>query len=145
MDVSLDGSTGGYAGRIEVLEGRSGRRFGSEAERARIAAESMMPGAKVADVARRHAVTRWQVYDWRKKLMAGALALPAETADAPMFAALVVEAKPAGPTPSPKRSGGAVRSGRIEMVVDGVTLRVASDIDEAHLTRMIRAIRAASR
>ncbi|SFU21735.1 transposase [Sedimentitalea nanhaiensis] len=95
MDVSLDGSTGGYAGRIEVLEGRSGRRFRSEAERARIAAESMMPGAKVADVARRHTVTRWQVYDWRKKLMAGALALPAETADAPMFAALVVEAKPA--------------------------------------------------
>ena len=41
-----------------------------------------------ADVARRHAVTRWQVYDWRKKLTAGALALPAETADDPMFAAL---------------------------------------------------------
>lgn len=66
MDVSLDGSTGGYAGRIEVLEGRSGRRMRSEAVRARIAAESMVPGAKVADVARRHAVTRWQVYDWRK-------------------------------------------------------------------------------
>ncbi len=39
MDISLDGSTGGYAGRIEVLEGRSGGRFRSEAERARIAAE----------------------------------------------------------------------------------------------------------
>lgn len=145
MDVSLDGSTGGYAGRIEVLEGRSGRRFRSEAERARIAAESMMPGAKVADVARRHTVTRWQVYDWRKKLMTGALALPAETADDPMFAALVVEAKPARPAPSPKRRRGALKSSRIELVVDDVTLRVASDIDEAQLTQMIRAIRAASR
>ena len=95
MDVSLDGSIDGYTGRIEVLEGRSGRRFRSQVERARIAAESMVPGAKVADFARRHAATRWQVYDWRKKLVAGALALPAETADEPMFAALVVEAKPA--------------------------------------------------
>ncbi|KMK63931.1 Transposase C of IS166 homeodomain/zinc-finger binding domain of transposase IS66 [Puniceibacterium sp. IMCC21224] len=39
MDGSLDGSADGYAGRIEVLEGRSGRRMRSEAERARIAAE----------------------------------------------------------------------------------------------------------
>ena len=144
MDGSLDGSTDGYAGRIEVLEGRSGRRMRSEAERARIAAESLMPGAKVTDVARRHDVTRWQVYDWRKKLKAGALALPAETADEPMFAALVVEPNPARPAPSPKRRGGATRSSRIEMVVDGVTLRVPPDIDEADLTRMIRAIRTAS-
>jgi len=144
MDVSLDGSTGGYAGRIEVLEGRSGRRMRSEAERARIAAESMVPGAKVADVARRHAVTRWQVYDWRKKLMAGALALPAETAEEPMFAALVVEPRPARPASNPKRRDGATRSSRIEMVVDGVTLLVPPDIDEAQLTRMIRAIRAAA-
>lgn len=144
MSVSLDGLTDGYAGRIEVLEGRSGRLLRSEAERARIAAESMVPGAKVAEVARRHAVTRWQVYDWRKKLMAGALVLPAETAEDPMFAALVVEAKPARPAPSPRRRRGAVRSSRIELVVDDVTLRVASDIDVAQLTQMIRAIRAAA-
>ena len=144
MDGSLDGSTDGCAGRIEVLDGRSGRRMRSEAEWARIAAESLVPGAKVADVARRHDVTRWQVYDWRKKLMAGALALPAGTTDEPMFAALVVEPKPTRPTPGPKRRGGATRSSRIEMVVDGVTLRVPPDMDEAQLTRMIRAIRAAS-
>jgi transposase len=49
-----------FSGRVEVIEGR-GRRLRTEEERARIAAESMMPGAKVADVARRHGVTRWQV------------------------------------------------------------------------------------
>ena len=59
LDGFLDGSTDGYAGRIEVLEGRSGRRMRSEAERARIAAESLAPGAKVADIARRHGATRW--------------------------------------------------------------------------------------
>jgi transposase len=93
MDGSLDGSTDGYAGRIEVLEGRSGRRLRSEAERARIAAESLVPGAKVADVARWHGATRWQVYDWRRKLTSGALALSEETMTEPAFAALVVESR----------------------------------------------------
>ena len=71
MDGFLDGSTDGYAGRIEVFEGRSGRRMRSEAERARIAAESLAPGAKVADIARRHGATRWQVYDWPVELRLG--------------------------------------------------------------------------
>lgn len=60
-------------------------------------------------------------------------------------AALVVEAKPARPEPGPKPRRSAVKSSRIELVVDDVTLGVASDIYEAPLTQMIRAIRAASR
>ena len=144
MDVSLEGSTEGFAGKIEILEGRSGRRLRSEVERARIAAESLVPGVHVAEVARRHEVTRWQVYDWRKKLKAGVLALPAETAKEPMFAALVVEPKPTGPSRRPKKRSAAAKPGRIELVVDGVTLRLPADIDDAQLTRTIRAIRAAS-
>jgi transposase len=141
----MDGSRNGYAGRIEILEGRSGRRMRSEAERARIAAESLVPGAKVADVARRHGVTRWQVYDWRKKLKSGDLAVPAEAMQEPMFAALVVE-HPAPTPPMPERkSGGEARASRIALVVGGVVLRVRSDVDEDQLTRMVRAIRAASR
>ena len=96
MDVSLDGSRDGFAGKMEILEGCTGRRSWSESERARIAAESLVPGVRVANIARRHEVTRWQVYDWRKKLNAGVLALAAETAKEPMFAALVVEPKPTG-------------------------------------------------
>jgi transposase-like protein len=37
----------------------------SEAERARIVAESLLPGAQVSEVARKHGATRWQIYDWR--------------------------------------------------------------------------------
>ncbi len=91
MDGCLDGSTVGYAGRMEVIEGRTGRRLRSEAERARIAAQSLAPGAGVFDVARRHGMTRWQVHDWRRKLAAGALAVPAEATGGPAVAALVVE------------------------------------------------------
>ena len=145
MDGSLDGSTDGYAGRIEILEGRSGRRMRSEAERARIAAESLVPGARVADVARRHGVTRWQVYDWRRKLRSGVLAVPAEAVREPMFAALVVEQSDPTPPPPDQKSRVEARASRIELVVDGVVLRLRSDVDEDHLTRMVRAIRAASR
>ena len=144
MDVSLDGSTEGFAGRLEILEGRSGRRFRSEGERARIAAESLVTGVRVADVARRHEVTRWQVYDWRKKLKAGILALPAEAANETMFAALVVDPKTTHPSRNPKSRCVTAKPSKIVLVVDGVTLRVSADIDEAQLTRTIRAIRAAS-
>lgn len=145
MDGSLDGSTDGYAGRIEVLEGRSGRRMRSEAERARIAAESLLPGVKVADVARRHGATRWQVYDWRRKLRSGVLAVPAEALREPTFAALVVEQSDLPPPPPEHEKRSETRPSRIELVVDGVILRVRSDIDADQLSQMIRAIRAASR
>ena len=68
MGVHLDGSMGVGVSRLEVIEGPSGRRRRTKAERARIAAESMMPGVTVADVARKHGTTRWQIYDWRKQL-----------------------------------------------------------------------------
>lgn len=66
-DVHLDGSSVGAVSRLEVLEGPSGRRVRSEAERARIAAESLLPDAQVSEVACKHGATRWQVYDWRRR------------------------------------------------------------------------------
>jgi hypothetical protein len=46
MDVQIDVSTAGYGGRLEVLEGPTGRRVRSDAEKARIAAESVLPGSR---------------------------------------------------------------------------------------------------
>jgi len=142
MDGYLDSSSASYACRIEVIEGRRGRRYRSEAEGARIAVESLAPGAKVADVARRHGATRWQVYDWRRKLSAGQLAVPEAAMAEPAFAALVVEAPQA--TEKPVRKVSKSRApGRIELVIDGITVRVGADVDEAQFVRVIRAVRAA--
>ncbi|WP_371740344.1 transposase [Bradyrhizobium sp. LCT2] len=58
--------------RLAVLEGPSGRRVRSDAERARTAAESLLPGAQVSEVARKHGATRWQIYDWRRGFDSGA-------------------------------------------------------------------------
>ena len=91
MGVHLDVSRDGYGGRLEVIEGPTGRQRRSDAEKARIVAESLMPGVTVADVARRHGTTRWQVYDWRRRAREGRLALSAETTPSVAFAALVVE------------------------------------------------------
>lgn len=88
--MERDGSMGVGASRLEVIDGPSGRRQRTKAERARIAVESMIPGVTVADVARKHGTTRWQIYDWRKQIRKGNLAAPESVATLPVFAELVV-------------------------------------------------------
>ncbi len=136
MGVHLDGSTGFGVSRLEVIEGPSGRRQRTKAQRARIAAESMMPGMKVADVARKHGTTRWQIYDWRKQMRKGNLVVPESVAALPMFAELVIE----DITTDASSLGG--RSD-LEIVVGDVVIRVGVGADEGQLTRAIRAARAA--
>ena len=104
MGVQLDGSMGAGVSRLEVIEGPSGRRRRTKAERARIAAESMMPGVTVADIARKHGTTRWQIYDWRKQIRKGNLVLPESVAALPVFAELAFRAMPV-PTGIVGRSG----------------------------------------
>ena len=137
MGVHLDGSTGVGVSRLEVIEGPSGRRRRRKAQRARIAAESMMPGVKVVDVARKHGTTRWQIYDWRKQIRKGNLVVPESVAALPMFAELVVADFAADASPSVGRSD-------LEIVVGDVVIRAGSGADEGQLTRAIRAARAAA-
>ena len=138
MGGHLDGSSGGEVSRLEVIEGPTGRRRRTKAERARIAAESLVPGASVAEVARRHGTTRWQVYDWRKKLRTGQLVVPESVAALPMFAELVVEDTAAEiPAETEVTTG-------VEIVVGDVVIRVGADAEEVLLTRSIRAARAAA-
>ncbi|TGU44874.1 transposase [bacterium M00.F.Ca.ET.152.01.1.1] len=135
IDVHLDVPTAGYAGRLEVLDGPTGRRVRSEADRARIAAESLMPGVQVAAVARKHGATRWQVYDWRRRLRQGQLALPESMA--PMFAPLMVEESSAPQrTMRPPKSAQA----RVEIVIDDMVIRTTVDLEQ--LSQVVRAVRA---
>ncbi|WFU37567.1 transposase [Bradyrhizobium sp. CB82] len=129
-DVHLDGP--GSVSRLEVLEGPSGRRVRSEAERARIVAESLLPGAQVAEVARKHGATRWQIYDWRRRFRQRGL-LPACEASQPTFAPLVV--------------GGALEERqapaiKLEIAIGDIVLRTDTAIDAEQLSRVIRVLRA---
>ena len=137
MDGHLDVSADGYVGRLEVIGGPTGRKRRSVDAKARIALESLVPGATVAEVARKHAVTRWQVYDWRKRLRDGRLVVPDGVAGLPAFAALAVD----DPGPLPLQADGGVT---IDVVVGDVVIRAAADADETHLARVIRAARTAA-
>jgi transposase len=137
-DVKLDAHLGvsreGYAGRIEVLGGPTGRRQRSDAEKARIAAESLAPDAVVADIARRHGATRWQIYDWRRRFRIGRLAAPEEIAASPAFVPLTVD----------DGSRTVPSADIIEVMIGDILIRVGRDVDEEHLARIFRAARAAT-
>ena len=134
MDAQLDASREGYAGRLEVLAGPTGRRLRSDAEKARIAAESLTADAVVADIARRYGVTRWQIYDWRRRFRRGLLSLPKEDQSRPAFVPLTVDADPQR-TP---------HADVVEVAIGDMLIRVGPDVGEAHLARIFRAARAAS-
>lgn len=135
--VHLDDPRGGGFSRLEVIEGPTGRRRRTKAERARIAAESLLPGASVTDVARRHGTTRWQIYDWRKQIRKGNLVVPESVAALPVFAELVVDDSSAAAPAAVARSD-------LEIIVGDVVIRAGSGADEGQLTRVIRAARAAA-
>ena len=84
--------------------GRSRRRWSAE-EKARVVRESLRPGERVGEVARRYGISRWQLSTWRSLARQGKLAV-ASSAEAvgvepqpqPAFAALEVDSA-TGPSP----------------------------------------------
>ncbi|WP_425290406.1 transposase [Azospirillum palustre] len=55
---------------MEVITGDVGRRTWSPEEKARILAEAAIPGVVVSEMARRHGLQPWQVFDWRREARA---------------------------------------------------------------------------
>ena len=121
----------------EILGVERHRRWTME-QKLRILAEVGIAGATVTDVARRHGISRQQIYQWRGQARKRA-DLGAE--GVPQF--LAVELAQDG------ADGGAaceVRGeiGRIEIGLrNGRSLRVPGDLPEAVVVRMIRAVEAA--
>ena len=130
MGVQLDVSKASRVSRLEVIEGPTGRRNRSAAEKAKIAAESLVPGAQVATVARKHGVTRWQVYDWRRRLHRGRLSLPDSLAT---FAPLMLDEMP--------KTQAAVDPMlvKLEIMVSDVVIR--TEVEVEHLAGVILAMR----
>ena len=73
----------GFVGRYEVVEPRRGNRRWPDDVKARIVAESLEPGVRVVDVARRHGVIANQLSDWRREVRDGTLVLPFAAATTP--------------------------------------------------------------
>lgn len=141
-----DGGDGG-ALRYSVISGPTGRRQWPDEVKARIVAESFVPGARVGDVARRHGVLPSQLTTWRRMAKDGHLALPWESVglSEPDFVPLIVEedAAPAEAAAVPCVSGSRMEM-PIEVVVGAVVVRVPADVPVARLSALVRALAEAS-
>ena len=125
-DVSSDG----FAGRLAVLSGLTGRTCRPDELKARIAAESWARGA-----------ARWQVCKLRQLVERVALPLLTAERETPAFAAIVVEGLDPKASPPPKT---AVAANIVEIMVGDVVIRAPDSAGAEHRARAIRATRLAA-
>src|ERR1044071_7774992 len=121
FDVN-DDARGGYR-RVEVLTGPGRRRRWSADEKARIVAETLVPGARVSEVARRWQICSQQVFGWRRAMRQDVASVPRElpTPATPGFVPIVSEALAAA---TAQRVADAAPA--IEVKLAGAVVRVTS-------------------
>jgi transposase len=139
--------------------GRVRRSWDTE-EKRRIVEETLLPGASVAAVARRHAINANLLFSWRRQArLGGGVAGPASpeavefvpigvfdraTDEGPAMAAIPAPdppraARPRSVGPSPKLEE---RPGVIEIdLADGARVRVDAFVNERALRRVLRALK----
>ena len=123
--------------RVEVLSRGERRRRWSLDEKMRIVAEAAAPGSSVSEVARRHDISRQNIYQWRCELKPKAVH---PTGKAVFLPVEVTEDEP-GPGAG---CGGDVPGHPVEIGLrSGRTLRFAADIPDRVLMRLIRVVEAA--
>jgi transposase len=117
--------------QVEVITSVQRRRRWSRAEKERIVAAALEPGATILGVARAFGVHASQVFRWRQQLCGKA-------AVAPGFAAAVITAEPDVAAPiSPY--------GLIEVELGtGARIRISGEVDAATVSALIAALRASS-
>jgi transposase len=121
---------------MEIITGVERRRRWRPEEKLRILAELEEPGVTVAEVARRHEVSRGLLWQWRYAQRRGEL-----VADEPAFLPLRVLSAPEAP-PTPPCDAAAEPDRRIEIVLpDGTALRVDETVGAAALHRVLAALR----
>ena len=127
--------------RVEVLMGPGRRRRWSADEKARIVAETLVPGARVSEVARRWQICSQQVFGWRRAMRQDVASVSSERRmpATPGFVPIVSEAVPAAAV---QRAASAAPG--IEVKLAGAVVRVSSGMDAAQLTAVLRAIRASA-
>ena len=130
------------ARRLEVITETGRRRWFSKDDKARIVEETLVPGAVVSEIARRHGLTPQQVFTWRRQ----ARREPAPMANDPQFVPAVVDAMApvavAGRERKTARRKAKPDVGGIEIEAEGVTIRVGQGADVAMIAAIIRALKA---
>lgn len=130
--------------RIEVITGQRRHRQWSEEEKARIVAESFVPGVNISGVARRNGVSGGLLFKWRR------VALEAPSLAAPLIPIMLVATEPGQneapavaccPRSDKHRGAVAVHEGTIEIELAGARICVAGAVDKAALKTVLAALR----
>lgn len=122
----------------EILVGPERRRRWSDAEKIAIVVEAADPGVPVAEVARRHEITRQQIYQWRTDMRQGRLV---DENGGPFLAVEFVSCADGPASPPPEIPG---CDALIEITLrKGRVLRAPASIPPGVLTMLIRAAEAA--
>ena len=121
---------------MEIITGVERRRRWRPEQKLRILAELDEPGSTVAQVVRRHEVSRGLLWQWRDAQRRGELV--EQSVFLPMRVLAVSEAPPA----PPPGDAAAKPEPRIEIVLpDGTALRVNETVGAAALHRVLAALR----
>jgi len=119
--------------RQEVLTGIERRRRWSDAEKRSILAEVGVNGARVADVARRHDLTRQHIYQWRGEFRRRGESLTEETGFLPVEI-----------TAAPSVISAPTTSAMVEIVLaNGRLLRGIDGLSTSGLVQLIRVLESA--
>jgi transposase len=126
--------------RVAVPVGSVCRRRWSAAEKAAVIRETLVPGARISEVARRWRVDPQQVYRWRhSEGVTPRSPLRRHPVAAPSFVPIVTDAMPAC-----EAAPVALAASVIEISLAGAVVRVVSGLNDAQLTTVLRAIRASA-
>jgi transposase len=134
-----DRDQGAFYQRVEVITGARRRREWSDAEKARIVAESFIPDANVSEVARRNGVSRGLLNVWRREARK-------TMAQRSIFARVEIENAAdtsAGRDLLTTLSMAGERTELIEVSILGATVRVPAGVDAQTLTNVFVALRSA--
>jgi transposase len=123
--------------RMEVLTRPERRRRWSDEEKLRIVRETLEPGVRYADVARRHDISAPQLYQWRVALREGRLVDPG--ADLAGF----IEVRPDESAAASVSLGGTGRALIEVVMIGGRVLRAPASLPCNELRRLIRAVESA--
>jgi len=134
MEQHLYGDGGAHTERLEVLEGPTGRRRWPAEVKGRIVAETLRPGATVAEVARRHGLKAQHLSTWRRLAREGKIVVPGDALDdVPMFARVEIAPEPASRP----------RSGFVAIEFGEATIRRPGDTPAGRIAEIAHALRAA--
>lgn len=120
-------------GFVELLAAPAAKRRWSDAAKGRMVAETLVPGATVNEVARRHGVKANHLSSWRTLARQGKLVVP-EVAGAD-FAAPVATAQSATAS---------LAASSIDLIIGPVTVRLDGATPAARIAELALALRACS-